>query len=97
MQLDSTAFVSNGCQSNEEFNQISDLPLLGKTGSVIPNSNSLKKVGICPTFSNFSFAGWSLEQEERLMEDGKVQLEKVNKLKSLSFLKSGHLKLSERF
>ena len=80
LQLDSTAFVSNGSQSNEKSNQISNLPLPTKTGSFIPNSNSLMKVGICPTFSNFSFTGWSLEQEERLMEDGKAQLEKVHKV-----------------
>ena len=78
MQLDSAAYISNGMQSHEELNLASDLPLPAKIGSIIPNSNSLKKVNICPTFSTFTFTGWSLEQEERLMDDGKVQLEKVS-------------------
>ena len=65
-------------QSHEELNIASDLPLPAKIVSIIPNSNSLKKVNICPTFSTFTFTGWSLEQEERLMDDGKVQLEKVS-------------------
>ena len=78
MQLDSAAYISNEIQSHEELNIASDLPLPAKMGSIIPNSNSLKKVNICPTFSTFTFTGWSLEQEERLMDDGKVQLEKVS-------------------
>ena len=78
MQLDSAAYISNEIQSHEELNIASDLPLPAKIGSIIPNSNSLKKVNICPTFSTFTFTGWSLEQEERLMDDGKVQLEKVS-------------------
>ena len=78
LQLDSAAYISNGIQSHEELNLASDLPLPAKIGSIIPNTNSLKKVNICPTFSTFTFTGWSLEQEERLMDDGKVQLEKVS-------------------
>ena len=78
LQLDSAAYISNGIQSHEDLNLASDLPLPAKIGSIIPNTNSLKKVNICPTFSTFTFTGWSLEQEERLMDDGKVQLEKVS-------------------
>ena len=89
LQLDSAAFVSTGSYVNEETNQESSLVLPEKFESYIPSSNSLHKIGICPTFSTFTFTGWSLEQEERLMEDGKVQLEKVN-LRS-SFLRFSSL------
>ena len=43
----------------------------------MPNIASFEKLSICPTFSTFTFTGWSLEQEERLCEDGNVQSEKV--------------------
>ena len=48
-----------------------------KFESTMPNIASFEKLSICPTFSTFTFTGWSLEQEERLCEDGNVQSEKV--------------------
>ena len=80
LQLDSAAFISIGVQTIAESNMTSDLVLPEKMSSIIPNTDSLRKVSICPTFSTFTFTGWSLEQEERLMEDGKVQLEKVGSI-----------------
>ena len=80
LQLDSAAYISIGVPTNAESNITSDLVLPEKMSSIIPNTDSLRKVSICPTFSTFTFTGWSLEQEERLMEDGKVQLEKVGSI-----------------
>jgi len=86
LQLDSAAFVSIGVPSNTESNMTSALVLPEKMSSIIPNTDSLRKVSICPTFSTFTFTGWSLEQEERLMEDGEVQLEKVDNAMSANNL-----------
>ena len=83
-------------QSHDELNLASDLPLPAKIGSIIPNSNSLKKVNICPTFSTFTFTGWSLEQEERLMDDGKVQLEKVSYLHQMNIIEYPYSKTINR-
>ena len=80
LQLDSAAFVSNGninVSNNEEHDIESVLALPETFDSLMPKNSNLQKVGICPTFSTFTFTGWSLEQEERLMEDGKVEMEKV--------------------
>ena len=80
MQLDSAAFVSNSNPNilgNQDSDDAAYLPLPDKFDTCMPNGNRFHKVGICPTFSAFNFTGWSLEQEERLMEDGKVQPEKV--------------------
>ena len=49
-----------------------------KFDACLPKSTSFQSSSICPTFSAFTFSSWSLENEERLMEDGKdVQQEKV--------------------
>jgi hypothetical protein len=77
LQLDSAAYISNSSPVNEEIGRCSVLELPEDFDSSMPNSNNFHDIGICPTFSTFTFTGWSLEQEERLMEDGKVELEKV--------------------
>ena len=80
LQLDSAAYVSSGNSNilcNEITNEKSILALPEKFESTMPNIASFEKLSICPTFSTFTFTGWSLEQEERLCEDGNVQSEKV--------------------
>ena len=80
LQLDSAAYVSTGNSNilcNETTNEKSILALPEKFESTMPNIASFEKLSICPTFSTFTFTGWSLEQEERLCEDGNVQSEKV--------------------
>ena len=76
LQLDSTSYVSSG-----NFNRLADKEMIAlpeKFDACLPKSTGFQSSSICPTFSAFTFSSWSLENEERLMEDGKdVQQEKV--------------------